>query len=81
MRLSPGSAWRPFRAEQRMKGAVVDFRWRAWFFMAPLAPFLVVDAFDNGSGRLSVSAFGLLPVARGRGLDLDRGAASSTISS
>jgi len=73
MRLAPDAPWRPFRAEQRMAGDALDFRWRAWFWMAPLAPFRVIDAFENGSGRLAVTALGVLPVARGRGLDFDRG--------
>jgi hypothetical protein len=73
MRLSPNSAWRPFRAEQRMAGDAIGFCWRAWFRMAPVAPLRVIDAFEKGVGRLSVSAFGLLPVAGGQGPDLDRG--------
>ncbi len=73
IRLSPDAAWRPFRAEQRLAGDAIGFCWRAWVRMAPFAPFRVIDAFENGAGRLSVSAFGALPVARGRGPDLDRG--------
>jgi hypothetical protein len=73
MRLSRDAPWRPFRAEQRMSGEAIDFRWRAWWRMAPFTPFRVTDAFESGAGRLSVSAFGVLPVARGRGLDFDRG--------
>jgi Family of unknown function (DUF6544) len=61
MRLAPGAPWRPFRAEQWMSGSSIDFRWRAWFRMAPFAPVLVVDSFESGAGALNVTAFGLLP--------------------
>ena len=73
IRLQPGAAWRPFGAEQRMAGAGPDFLWRAKVRMAPLAPVTVVDAFENGAGQLTASLFGLLPVARGRGEEFDRG--------
>ena len=58
-----------------MSGSSIDFRWRAWVRLAPLAPVLVVDSFGGGAGALSASAFGLLPLARGRGRDFDRGEA------
>jgi len=73
MRLAPDRPWRPFRAEQRMAGQTLDFRWTASFRMAPLAPVRVTDAFENGAGRLDVRAFGLLPIARARGPEIDRG--------
>ena len=75
MRLAPDAPWRPFRAEQWMSGSSIGFRWRAWFRMAPFAPVLVADSFESGAGALSVAAFGLLPIARGRGADFDRGEA------
>jgi hypothetical protein len=75
MRLAPDAPWRPFRAEQWMSGSSIDFRWRAWFRMAPFAPVHVVDSFESGTGALSVTAFGLLPIAGGRGPDFDRGEA------
>ncbi len=74
MRLTPGAPWRPFRAEQRMWGSSIDFRWRAWFRMAPFAP-VRVNSFENGAGALHVKAFGVLPVANGRGPAFDRGEA------
>ncbi len=73
MRLSPDAPWRPFRAEQQMAGATIDFCWRAWFWMAPFAPFRVVDSFEKGRGGLSVKVFGFVPVAGGRGPEFDRG--------
>ncbi len=73
MRLAPDAEWRPFRARQRMACGALNFCWRAWFRLAPLAPFRVIDAFENGSGRLKVTAFGVVPVARAHGPDVDRG--------
>jgi Family of unknown function (DUF6544) len=73
MRLAPDAPWRPFRAEQWKSGSSIDFRWRAWFRMVPFAPVLVADSFERGAGALTAAAFGLIPVARGRGPDFDRG--------
>jgi len=73
MRLAPDRPWRPFRAEQWMSGASIDFSWRAWFSMTPFASIRVIDRFERGKGALTVAAFGLLPIARGRGPEFDRG--------
>jgi hypothetical protein len=75
MRLAPDARWRPFRATQWMSGSSIDFRWRAGFRMARFAPVQVVDSFERGAGALTVTAFGLLPIAGGRGPDFDRGEA------
>ncbi len=72
MRLAPDAPWRPFRAEQWMSGSSIDFRWRAWFRMARFAPVHVVNSFESGAGALSVTAFGLFPIAGGRGPAFDR---------
>jgi hypothetical protein len=74
MRLRPDGPWLPFRAEQRMAGDGIDFRWRAWFRMG-FAPVRVIDAFEDGAGALTASALGIVPLARGRGADFDRGEA------
>lgn len=75
MRMGADKPWLPFEAEQRFEGTGIDFRWRAWIRMAPLVPALVVDSFEHGRGDLSARVFGLLPVARSRGPDTDRGEA------
>ena len=75
IRLAPDAPWRPFRATQWMSGSSIDFRWRAWFRMARFAPVQVADSFESGAGALSVKAFGLFPIAGGRGPDFDRGEA------
>jgi hypothetical protein len=75
MRLAPDAPWRPFRATQWMSGSSIDFRWRAWFRMARFAPVQVADSFESGAGALSVKAFGLFPIAGGRGPHFDRGEA------
>ena len=73
MRLAPDQPWLPFTAEQWMSGGSLDFRWTAWSRLARVAPVRVVDALERGSGRLTVSAFGVLPIVRERGAALDRG--------
>ena len=55
MRLAPGQPWCPFRAEQQMSGALIDFSWRAWFRMTPLTPVRVTDCFERGKGALTAS--------------------------
>lgn len=75
MRFAPGKPWRPFHAEQWFPGNGIDFRWKAWVRMASLIPTLVVDLFERGTGALTASAFGFIPVARSRGPATDKGEA------
>lgn len=75
MRLDPDKPWLPFTAEQTMTDNEVGFVWHARVRMAPLVTAVVEDAFENGHGRLDAKIWGLLSVAHGRGVDIDRGEA------
>jgi len=75
MRFAPDRPWMPFEAEQWFEGSGVDFRWRARVRMAPLVRASVVDSFEHGRGRLVARVFGVIPVARARGPETDRGEA------
>jgi len=73
IRLGPDKPWMPFTAEQRIHATLTGFLWHARVKMAPLVTCVVEDAFEEGHGRLDAKVFGLLPVARARGVDVDRG--------
>ncbi|HTP28016.1 MAG TPA: DUF6544 family protein [Anaeromyxobacteraceae bacterium] len=75
MRFGPDSRWLPFEAEQWFEGHDIDFRWQAKVRMAPLVSAEVVDAFKNGAGTLTARVFGVIPLARARGPETDRGEA------
>jgi hypothetical protein len=73
IRMAPDKPWLDFEAEQWMNAAGLDFRWTARARIAGLVPVTVVDAFERGHGLLSVRVAGIVPVARARGSDVDRG--------
>lgn len=73
LRLKPGGPWRPFRAEQTVATGEVAFGWRARVRMAPLVTAVVEDAFEDGQGRLTVKLWGILPIARAMGPEIDQG--------
>lgn len=75
MRLDPKRDWVPFTAEQLIDAGEVGFVWHARVRMAPLVTAVVEDAFEAGKGRLDAKIWGLIPVAHGRGPDIDRGEA------
>lgn len=75
MRLAPERPWMPFSAEQMMEAGRTEFVWHARFKMAPLVTGVVEDAFEAGHGRLDAKIWGFIPVAHGRGVDIDRGEA------
>lgn len=75
IRLAPDRPWLPFTAEQWFHGPGIDFRWRAWASFAPLIPVRVVDSFQRGTGALTVSLFGFVPIARLRGPAANKGEA------
>ncbi len=62
MRMTPASAWMPFRATQVYAVATPSFVWSARF-----AKFKVVDSLVDGTGRLEARLFGVLPVAKASG--------------
>jgi hypothetical protein len=72
---APGRRWLPFRAEQWLPSISIEFRWRAWVRLAPMAIALVVDRFEGGMGMLRASIFGCIPIALSRGPATDKGEA------
>ncbi len=75
MRFAPDRPWFPFEAEQWFEGDGLDFRWEARARMAPHLRARVTDAFENGRGRLIARVLGVIPVARSRGRETDKGEA------
>lgn len=80
MRLAPERDWFPFTAEQTLEASRTEFVWHARFKMAPLVTGVVEDAFEGGHGRLDAKIWGVIPVAHGRGLEIDRGEAQRYLS-
>jgi hypothetical protein len=80
MRLGPDRDWMPFSAEQTIEAKRTGFVWHARFRMAPLVTGVVEDAFEEGHGRLDAKLWGLIPVAHGRGPEVDRGEAERYLS-
>lgn len=73
IRLGPERAWMPFSATQVIRANRPEFVWRARFRMAPGVVGVVVDAYEGGVGRLDARLWGFVPVAHGRGPEIDRG--------
>ena len=72
MRQDAASAWMGFGACQRIELTKCSFEWKAR--MGPRRLIRVTDTFSNGSGRLAVSLFGLIPIGgAANSVDLDRG--------
>jgi len=73
MRMKPGGQWLDFSATQWMATREAAFVWRARVRMGPLLMVSVEDAYEDGRGRLDARLWGIVPVARGRGPDVDQG--------
>ncbi|QQD18379.1 hypothetical protein I6N98_00430 [Spongiibacter nanhainus] len=73
IRMGPDKPWLPFSAEQHISAKAVEFEWRARVKQAPLFWIKVVDAYQGGHGKLAASIWGVIPVAKARGPELDRG--------
>lgn len=72
MRNDGGSGWMSFTARQTIALTECAFKWRAR--TGPLGLVSVRDSFENGRGRLNVSALGFIPIARAAGSqDVTRG--------
>ncbi|OYX42212.1 MAG: hypothetical protein B7Z02_12930 [Rhodobacterales bacterium 32-67-9] len=74
LRLRPGGAFRKIAAWQLVSLGRPGFLWDARTTGA-LYRFQVLDAYVGGAGQLEARAFGVIPVARGRGAELDLGEA------
>jgi hypothetical protein len=75
MRFAPDRPWLRFEAEEWFEGKGIDFRWHARVRMAPFVSARVVDVFQSGRGSLTARLFGIIPVARSRGPEADKGEA------
>lgn len=75
MRQKPGGRWLRFSAVQELAVETVAFSWRARFPIAPLVALRVTDRYAAGEGLLDCRLWGLIPVVRGRGQDVDEGEA------
>jgi hypothetical protein len=73
IRSSLKARWMPFTARQRTEAWRSSFRWDAVIGTGALTRTAVTDAFEDGQGWLTAKAAGVLPVARIRGPETDRG--------
>ncbi len=62
-----------FTSENDIDSTRSRFRWTARFKKGGITSFTVVDAYEEGHGRLAVQLGGLLPVRKFEGPDVDRG--------
>ena len=73
IRLAPDKPWLPFEADQVVRASVAEFRWTARVRMAPLVTVRVVDAYEDGRGRLDARLWGVIRLAHGSGPAIDAG--------
>jgi len=71
--LAPGAHWTPFTAEQWIDATQSNFCWKARFGGRWFGLFLVIDAFEQGRGRLVLNLGGLISLKRFTGPDVDKG--------
>ncbi len=71
-RSSPTARWTPFTAKETVQATRSGFRWEARMGRA-ISTVVVVDAYEDGHGSLTVKAGGVLPVKKGEGPDYDKG--------
>jgi hypothetical protein len=72
MRMSPKGRWMPFTAEETTDTTRSNFCWDARFDAGKLFSLVVKDAYEEGHGRLSVKAGGVLPLMKSSGPDADK---------
>ncbi len=73
IRSAPDARWIPFTAEETIETRRSGFVWEARLRAAKLVPMVVVDAYEEGRGRLVVKVGGAVPVVNGRGPEFDKG--------
>ncbi|MGA8866443.1 MAG: DUF6544 family protein [Candidatus Sulfotelmatobacter sp.] len=73
MRMSPGARWIPFISEETIDATRSSFRWEARLDPGKLGRPTVIDAYEEGHGRLVVKLGGVLPVKKITGPQADRG--------
>ncbi len=70
--LQRGKRWELLSAEQTVAAGAPGFVWCATQHWGPVPKFRVIDAFTRGAGLLKVALFGLVPVVRAQGPEIDR---------
>ena len=73
IRSGPDARWIPFTAEERIDAWRSGFVWEAHLRTARILPMVVVDAYEEGQGRLVVKLGGAVPVVNVRGPEVDKG--------
>jgi len=73
MRSAPEARWIPFSSETTIDGRVSRFRWDANMGSGRMRAVTVTDAYQDGHGRLVVKIAGIIPVAKMKGPDFDKG--------
>jgi hypothetical protein len=73
MRSAPDARWIPFTAEERIDAWRSGFVWEARMYTARVVPMVVVDAYEEGEGRLVVKLGGAVPVVNSHGKDYNKG--------
>jgi len=73
MRAAPEARLVPFTAVQTIEARCSGFVWEAKLLSSRLLPTVVVDAYQDGHGRIVAKAGGAVPLANFRGPEVDRG--------
>lgn len=73
MRFGPDTRWIPFTSEERIDARRSGFVWEARMLTTRIVPTTVVDAYEEGRGRLVAKLGGAVPVMNARGPDSDKG--------
>jgi len=72
MRMSPGARWIPFTAEQFIDATRSSFRWEARLNPGKIGAPMVIDAYEQGHGRVQVK-LGIVSLKKITGPDADKG--------
>lgn len=73
MRLKEDQSWMPVKAEQYFTVNKPGFIWKAKIKAAPLFHIAGRDKYFNGKGNMSIKLLSLIPVADGKGEEMDQG--------
>ena len=71
--MSPEARWIPFGAEEFIDATRSNFRWEARLDPGKIGSPTVIDAYEDGHGRLQVKLGGIVPVKKITGQDADKG--------
>jgi len=73
IRMSPEARWIPFTANEFIDATRSSFCWEARLDPGKIGSPTVIDAYENGHGRLQVKLGGIVPVHKITGPDADKG--------